>query len=215
MAKDTLPRLRAPRVDPPFRIVLVEPEIPQNTGNIGRLAAATQSPLHLVGRLGFRTDERAVRRAGLDYWHLVELEQHPSFEDFLARHPDARLRIFSSVATTCYLDADLRAADARAAYELLSTRTQSNLSARAQRYSAASGKMIAPEAMLAPSRFLVRFEPQRYVAKIVGAYALVDVTGLLEGDHAQIACVFEDEVWHVELALPPLAPVQLRPGSGT
>jgi tRNA (cytidine/uridine-2'-O-)-methyltransferase len=112
VAKDTLPRLRAPRVDPPFRIVLVEPEIPQNTGNIGRLAAATQSPLHLVGRLGFRTDERAVRRAGLDYWHLVDLEQHPSFEDFRARHPDARLRIFSSVATACYLDADLRAGDA-------------------------------------------------------------------------------------------------------
>ena len=106
------------------------------------------------------------------------------------------------------------AADARAAYELLSKRTQANLSARAQRYSAASGKMIAPEAMLAPSRFLVRFEPQRYVPKIAGAYALVDITGLLEGDHAQIACVFEDDVWHVELALPPLAPVQLRPGSG-
>lgn len=112
MAKDTLPRLRAPRVDPPFRIVLVEPEIPQNTGNIGRLSAATGSPLHLVGRLGFRTDERSVRRAGLDYWHLVELSQHPSFDDFLARHPDARLRIFSSVATKCYLDADLHAGDA-------------------------------------------------------------------------------------------------------
>lgn len=106
------------------------------------------------------------------------------------------------------------AADARAAYELLSKRTQSNLGARAQRYSAASGKMIAPEAMLAPSRFLIRFEPQRYAAKIAGAYALVDVIGLLEGDHAQISCVFEEEAWRVELALPPLAPVQLRPGSG-
>ena len=104
-------------------------------------------------------------------------------------------------------------ADARSAYELLSKRTRANLSARAQRYSAASGKMIAPEAMLAPSRFLVRFEPQRYTAKIAGPYALVDVTGLLEGDHAQIACVFEETVWRVELALPPLAPVQLRPGS--
>ena len=104
-------------------------------------------------------------------------------------------------------------ADARAAYALLSKRTQANLAARAQRYSAASGKMIAPEAMLAPSRFLVRFEPQRYTAKIAGAYALVDVTGLVEGDRAQIACVFEDVAWRVELALPPLAPVQLRPGS--
>ncbi len=105
------------------------------------------------------------------------------------------------------------AADARAAYALLSKRTQANLGARAQRYSAASGKMIAPEAMLAPSRFLVRFEPQRYTAKIAGAYALVDVTGLLEGERAQIACVLEDAAWRVELALPPLAPVQLRPGS--
>jgi hypothetical protein len=67
--------------------------------------------------------------------------------------------------------------------------------------------------MLAPSRFLIRFEPQRYTAKIAGAYALVDVTGLLDGERAQIACVFEDEAWRVELALPPLAPVQLRPGS--
>ena len=104
-------------------------------------------------------------------------------------------------------------ADARAAYTLLSKRTQQNLSARAKRYSDASGKAIAPEAMLAPSRFLVRFEPQRYTAKIAGAHALVDVTGLLEGDRAQIACVFEDVAWRVELALPPLAPVQLRPGS--
>ena len=104
-------------------------------------------------------------------------------------------------------------ADARAAYELLSKRTQANLGARAQRYSAASGKMIAPEAMLAPSRFLVRFEPQRYTAKISGPYALVDVTGLLDGERAQIACVFEDVAWRIELALPPLAPVQLRPGS--
>lgn len=104
-------------------------------------------------------------------------------------------------------------ADARAAYDLLSKRTQTNLGARAQRYSAASGKTIAPEAMLAPSRFLIRFEPQRYAAKIAGAYALVDVTGLLDGERAQIACVLEDTTWRVELALPPLAPVQLRPGS--
>jgi tRNA (cytidine/uridine-2'-O-)-methyltransferase len=111
VAKDDSPRLRAPRLDPPFRLVLIEPEIPQNTGNIGRLSAATQSPLHLVGRLGFRTDEHAVRRAGLDYWHLVEMEQHPSFADFRARHP-ARLRLFSAVATRSYLDAAFAPGDA-------------------------------------------------------------------------------------------------------
>ncbi len=105
-------------------------------------------------------------------------------------------------------------ADAKAAFDLLSKHTQSNLAARAQRYSAATGKTIAPEAMIAPSRFLVRFDPQRYTARIAGSYALVEVAGLLASDHAQIPCVFEDESWHVEVALPPLPPVQMRPGSG-
>jgi len=99
-------------VIPPLRIVLVEPEIPQNTGNIGRLSAATQSPLHLVGRLGFRIDERAVRRAGLDYWHLVELEQHPNLDHFQHRHPAARLLLFSAAAARSYLDASFRPGDA-------------------------------------------------------------------------------------------------------
>ena len=112
MAKDNSPRLRAPPLDPPLRIVLVEPEILQNTGNIGRLAAATQSPLHLVGRLGFRIDERHVRRAGLDYWHLVQLEQHLDLLHFQHRHPGARLRLFSAVATRSYLDAEFRPGDA-------------------------------------------------------------------------------------------------------
>ena len=118
MAKDTLPRLRAPRVDPPFRIVLVEPEIPQNTGNIGRLAAATQSPLHLVGRLGFRIDEHAVRRAGLDYWHLVEVLQHDSLPAAEARvaefSPTRRPRswLFSGHARRSYLDAEFKLGDA-------------------------------------------------------------------------------------------------------
>jgi tRNA (cytidine/uridine-2'-O-)-methyltransferase len=112
VAKDTLPRLRAAPLADPFRIVLVEPEIPQNTGNIARLAAATQSPLHLVGRLGFRVDEKSVRRAGLDYWHLVELELHHDLHHFAHRYPGARLRLFTAVAKTSYLDADLRPGDA-------------------------------------------------------------------------------------------------------
>jgi hypothetical protein len=103
--------------------------------------------------------------------------------------------------------------DAKAAFELLSRRSQQNLSARAQRYSAATGKAIAPEAMLAPSRFLLRFEPQRYTAQIAGSYARVDVTGLLAGERAQIPCVFEEEGWRVDLNLPALPPVQMRPGS--
>jgi len=99
-------------VTPPLRIVLVEPEIPQNTGNIGRLAAATASPLHLVGNLGFRIDEHAVRRAGLDYWHLVELEQHVTLDHFVHAHPASRLRLFSAGATRSYLDARFEPGDA-------------------------------------------------------------------------------------------------------
>jgi tRNA (cytidine/uridine-2'-O-)-methyltransferase len=73
-------RLRAPAPKRPFHVVLVEPEIPPNTGNVARLCAGTGSPLHLVGKLGFRIDEHAVRRAGLDYWHLVDVRQHPTLE---------------------------------------------------------------------------------------------------------------------------------------
>src|SRR4029079_3111393 len=103
LVQDTRPRLRAAPLARPFRIVLVEPEIPQNTGNIARLSAATQSPLHLVGRLGFRIDEHAVRRAGVDYGHLVELEQHLDLYHFQASHPDARLVLFSALASRSYL----------------------------------------------------------------------------------------------------------------
>jgi hypothetical protein len=104
--------------------------------------------------------------------------------------------------------------DARAAFDMLSGRAQTNLAARAHRYSAASGKTIAPEAMLAPSRFLLRFEPQRYSAQISGTYARVEAVGLLAEERAQIPCVFEDGAWRVDLALPSLPPVQMRPGSG-
>lgn len=106
-------------------------------------------------------------------------------------------------------------ADAKAAFALLSKRAQQNLIARAKRYSDASGKNIAPEAMIAPARVAFHLEPQRYTAKISGTYALVEVIGLGPEDHAQVSCIFEDEAWRVDLALPPLPPVQMRPGSGT
>ena len=84
------PRLRARPLARPLHVVLVEPEIPPNTGNIARLCAATASPLHLVGPLGFRIDEHSVRRAGVDYWHLVDVRQHLDFAHFL--HAFARGR---------------------------------------------------------------------------------------------------------------------------
>lgn len=81
LPSDAPPRLRAREVSRPFHIVLVEPEIPPNTGNIARLCVASGCVLHLVGKLGFRIDEHAVRRAGLDYWDALELHQHRTFAE--------------------------------------------------------------------------------------------------------------------------------------
>lgn len=67
----------------PINIVLVEPEIPQNTGNIARTCAATGSKLHLVKPLGFSVDDRYLKRAGLDYWQYTDIEYHESLDDFL------------------------------------------------------------------------------------------------------------------------------------
>lgn len=74
-----------------LNIVLYEPEIPQNTGNIARLCAATGSRLHLIEPLGFRLDDRHLRRAGLDYWSLVEIRRYLDFPEFAAANPEARL----------------------------------------------------------------------------------------------------------------------------
>jgi tRNA (cytidine/uridine-2'-O-)-methyltransferase len=93
-------------------VVLVEPEIPPNTGNIARLCAATGSSLHLVGTLGFRIDEKAVRRAGIDYWHLVKVSQHLDLAHFRNSLPEARWFLLSASATRSYLDAAFRPGDA-------------------------------------------------------------------------------------------------------
>lgn len=69
-----------------LNVVLVAPEIPQNTGNISRTCAATGSVLHLIRPLGFDISERAVRRAGLDYWHLVDVRVYDDLEDFYAKN---------------------------------------------------------------------------------------------------------------------------------
>ena len=73
---------------PPFHIVLLSPEIPNNTGNIGRTAAATGCRLHIIHPIAFDMSEKALRRAGLDYWHLVDCREHDSWESFLeTEHP--------------------------------------------------------------------------------------------------------------------------------
>jgi tRNA (cytidine/uridine-2'-O-)-methyltransferase len=110
-------KLRAPALASPFHVVLVEPEIPQNTGNIARLCAATASPLHLVGRLGFRIDQQSVRRAGVDYWDLVDITPHPDFSSFALRHEAAagsaaRVHLLSANARRSYLEAPFAPGDA-------------------------------------------------------------------------------------------------------
>jgi len=81
-----------------IHIVLVEPEIPQNCGNIARTCAATGSTLHLIRPLGFDISEKAVRRAGLDYWHLVDVRDYDNLEDFFQKNPQAKENLW--LATT-------------------------------------------------------------------------------------------------------------------
>jgi tRNA (cytidine/uridine-2'-O-)-methyltransferase len=113
---NTTPRLRAHKLDVPLHVVLVEPEIPPNTGNVARMCAASASPLHLVGPLGFRIDEHSVRRAGVDYWHLVDVRRHLDFQHFLhawrKESPAGRLHLFSATAEKSYLDAAVAPGDA-------------------------------------------------------------------------------------------------------
>jgi tRNA (cytidine/uridine-2'-O-)-methyltransferase len=94
-----------------FHIALWEPEIPPNTGNIARLCAATGSTLHLIGRLGFRLDDRAVRRAGLDYWNDVEYRRHATMDEFEQSLTGVRTFCFSAHATTPYSRISYQAGD--------------------------------------------------------------------------------------------------------
>ena len=87
-----------------MHIVLVEPEIPQNTGNIARLCAATRTPLHIVGITGFRLDDRSVRRAGLDYWPEVSLQRHQDLTELRETLHNARFLYFSTKAERPYFD---------------------------------------------------------------------------------------------------------------
>jgi tRNA (cytidine/uridine-2'-O-)-methyltransferase len=86
----------------PFHIVLIEPEIPPNTGNIARLCAATGTILHLVGKLGFSLDDKHLKRAGLDYWPSVKLERWDTLEQLMASHPEGRFWYTSKKAVQGY-----------------------------------------------------------------------------------------------------------------
>jgi tRNA (cytidine/uridine-2'-O-)-methyltransferase len=87
-----------------LHIVLIEPEIPPNTGNVSRLCAGTGCHLHLVGKLGFSIDDKQLKRAGLDYWEHVKLSQHADLAALEAAYPRARFAYTSSHADTLYTD---------------------------------------------------------------------------------------------------------------
>ena len=94
-----------------MNIVLMEPEIPQNTGNIARTCAVTGTTLHLIRPLGFSVDDKHLKRAGLDYWHLLDIYYHDSFEAFLGRTEGAAVYLASTKARRLYTQAAYQPGD--------------------------------------------------------------------------------------------------------
>lgn len=94
-----------------MHVVLVNPEIPQNTGNIARTCAATGAKLHLIRPLGFELSDKYLKRAGLDYWHMMTLELHDSWADFCEKYPEARLHLATTKAPRDHCGAEYRDED--------------------------------------------------------------------------------------------------------
>mgnify|MGYP000747815277 FL=1 len=89
-----------------LNIVLFEPEIPSNTGNIGRTCVATGSRLHLIEPLGFKLNEKALKRAGMDYWKDLDVTTYINYEDFLEKNPGAKIYMASTKAPNLYTEVD-------------------------------------------------------------------------------------------------------------
>ena len=89
-----------------LNIVLVEPEIPQNTGNIARTCAATGTRLHIIEPMGFKIDDRKLKRAGLDYWHLLDITYYKNIDDFFEKNPNGQYRFFTTKAQNRYVDVE-------------------------------------------------------------------------------------------------------------
>ncbi len=94
-----------------FNIVLVEPEIPQNAGNIARTCAATGTKLHMVRPLGFEVTDKYLKRAGLDYWHLVDICYYDSFDELLAKYPSGRFFYFTTKGRHRHSDVSFKDGD--------------------------------------------------------------------------------------------------------
>lgn len=85
-------------------IILHQPEIPANTGNIGRTCVATGTSLHLIEPLGFHLDEKSIRRAGMDYWNKLNVSRYMNYRDFLEKHPGAKIWMATTKARRCYTE---------------------------------------------------------------------------------------------------------------
>ena len=94
-----------------FNIVLYEPEIPANTGNIGRTCVATGTSLHIIEPMGFRLDEKSIKRSGMDYWKDLDLTTYINYEDFLKKNPGARIWYATTKAEKVYTEADFKEDD--------------------------------------------------------------------------------------------------------
>ncbi|MDW7673714.1 MAG: tRNA (uridine(34)/cytosine(34)/5-carboxymethylaminomethyluridine(34)-2'-O)-methyltransferase TrmL [Bacillota bacterium] len=94
-----------------LNVVLVEPEIPQNTGNIVRTCAATECKLHLVKPLGFSVEDKYLKRAGLDYWHMVDIKYYNSFEDLINTYPTSNFYLATTKARKRHSDVNYQAGD--------------------------------------------------------------------------------------------------------
>jgi len=94
-----------------LNVVLFSPEIPQNTGNIGRTVYLSNCKLHLIEPIGFRINEKAVRRAGLDYWKEIDLEVHKSFSDFLDKYGNKRIFLSTTTSEKLYTDFEFEKGD--------------------------------------------------------------------------------------------------------
>ena len=89
-----------------MNIILHQPEIPQNTGNIGRTCVATGTALHLIEPLGFRLDEKSIKRAGMDYWQHLEVHRYMNFQEFLEKNPNAKIWMATTKAKHTYSDVE-------------------------------------------------------------------------------------------------------------
>ncbi len=89
-----------------MHIILHQPEIPANTGNIGRTCVATGTALHLIEPLGFHLDEKSIRRAGMDYWHQLDVTRYMNFQEFQEKHPGVRIWMATTKARRCYTEVE-------------------------------------------------------------------------------------------------------------